>query len=68
MEYKGVEISLHEKEKFLVSQDYSSPTEYTVGRDNGLVFAAKSKYGFSFALTAVDALEGAKKLIDDKVR
>lgn len=64
MEYKGVKIELFEKEKFVVSKDYASQTEYTVGRTNGLVFAAKSRYGLSYALLATDALEGAKNLID----
>lgn len=70
MEYRGVAITLSEFKNttIKVSQDYKSPVEYTVNRAKGLVFSAKSKYGLSFAINSADALEGAKKLIDEKVR
>jgi hypothetical protein len=70
MEYRGVKIELSERigTQVLVSNDYQSPVEYTVTRKSGFIFAAKCKYGLSFAINASDALEGAKKLIDQKVR
>lgn len=43
--------------------------DYTVKRGTkGLVFCAESRYGVSYALNSTEALEGAKKLIDAKVR
>lgn len=64
MNYRGVEIQLLETNGAQISDSYGTPVEYTVNRKNGLVYTAKSKYGFSFAQNAPDALEGAKKLID----
>lgn len=57
MQYKNEEITLTEA-RSLGNEDY------TVTRENGLVFHASSRFGDAFAQTGPQALDLAKKLID----
>lgn len=55
--YKNVEIKLNEEKAF-------NEGDYTVTKDDGLVFKAESRYGKSYAGDPEIALNGAKSQID----
>lgn len=62
VEYKGVVINLEEALKF-------EEIGFSVSTEGGLIFKAESKFGKSFSgKSGEDALQGAKKQIDDATK
>lgn len=66
--YRSYDIELREvPETLYVSGPITRDVKYTVSNPGGMVFAAESAFGVSYATTGEAALNGAKTQVDRAV-
>lgn len=66
MQYKNVEITISESTKFF-NKNPKTDSEFVVSRKNGMIFAASSVFGKTYAVHPEMALDLMKTLIDQNV-
>jgi hypothetical protein len=64
VQYRGVEIEIFESTGFNYSDKEGTPPRYRVTNGGEILWAAKSRCGYSYATDLDVALQGAHRLID----